>query len=85
MDGIDNRMFQMTIIRHKTCTHMGPYSPTILRNILCITCPSYYKFESNATSDWLNLSQSENGLANQQVYLVKVLENRTKNVLKNHW
>ena len=36
---------------------MGPYSPTILKNVLCLDLQNFLyleKFECNITSDWLN-------------------------------
>ena len=39
------------------CLHLGPYSPTILKNILCLILQIFLvleAFECNTTSDWLN-------------------------------
>ena len=41
---------------------LGPYFPTILKNIPCLLPQDFYKLKSNTTSDWLNrlqFSQSE--------------------------
>ena len=42
-----------TLVLETQCVYMCPYSPTILKNVLCLF-PKICKFECNTTSDWLN-------------------------------
>ena len=37
----------------------GPYSPTFLKNILCLFLHDFCQFEYNNTPDWLNVSFSQ--------------------------
>ena len=38
--------------------YLGPYSTTILKNILCLFLQDFpFKFECNPTSDWLNIQK----------------------------
>ena len=37
----------------------GPYSPTILKNILCLFLHDFCQSECNNTLDWLNVSFSQ--------------------------
>ena len=65
----------------------GPYSPTILKNVLCLVLQIFQylaAFECNRTSDWLNHTV----LANQKFCYIqknKFWRKKTKNVIVNGW
>ena len=66
----------------------GSYSPTIFKTILCLLLFLIFcNIESSTNSDWINyMDQLIRSFRTCKCFsIIKSLENKTKNVLKNRW